>query len=218
MYHKSANSYLCRQYLLFNYKCFCMRLFSVSLLVIAISFTILSCGGSDKKAAEQKEEPVAPLKSSKNSEALNQSFAKLLASYYDVKDALVASDSIKANTAAAALVVNADSLLVSEIVDSSGLLKTTASNFAATISGSAKGLMGEKDLEAKRREFQMISEAMYDLTRTIRYDQQKVYHQYCPMAFDNTGAYWLSNEEQIKNPYFGSKMLSCGETRDSLNF
>src|SRR6478735_2463170 len=104
MYHKSANSYLCRQYLLFNYKCFYMRLFSLSLLVIATSFTILSCGGSDKKAAEQKVEPTAPLKSSKNSEALNQSFAKLLASYYDVKDALVASDSIKANTAAAGLV------------------------------------------------------------------------------------------------------------------
>jgi len=217
MYHKSANSYLCGQYLLFNYKCFYMRLLSVSLLVIASSFTILSCGGSDKKAELQKEEPVAPLKS-KNSEALNQSFAKLLTSYYDVKDALVVSDTIKANTAAASLLVNADSLLVSEIVDSSGLLKTTATNFAATISGSAKGLMGEKDLEAKRKEFQMISEAMYDLTRTIRYDQQKIYHQYCPMAFDNTGAYWLSKEEQIKNPYFGSKMPSCGETRDSLNF
>jgi hypothetical protein len=195
-----------------------MRLFSVSLLIIATSFTILSCGGSDKKVAEQKEEPAAPIKASKNSAALNQSFSKLLTSYFEVKDALVASDTAKANEAAATLVLNADSLLVNEIVDSSGVLKTTATNFAAAVSGSAKGLMGEKDLEAKRKEFQMISEAMYDLTRTIRYDQQKVYHQYCPMAFDNTGAYWLSKEEQIKNPYFGSKMLSCGETRDSLNF
>ena len=218
MYHKSANSYLCGQYLLFNYKCFYMRLFSVSLLFATISLTILSCGGSDKKAAEQNEAPVAPIKSSKNSDALNQSFAKLLGSYYDVKDALVASDTAKANTAAASLAINADSLLVSEIIDSSGLLKTTASNFAATISGSAKGLLGEKELEAKRKEFQMISEALYDLTRTIRYDQEKIYHQFCPMAFNDAGAYWLSKEEQIKNPYFGSKMLSCGETRDSLNF
>jgi Cu(I)/Ag(I) efflux system membrane fusion protein len=52
----------------------------------------------------------------------------------------------------------------------------------------SEGIIGEKDLEAKRKEFQMISEAMYDLTRTIRYDQQKIYHQYCPMAFNDAGA------------------------------
>ena len=38
----------------------------------------------------------------------------------------------------------------------------------------------------------------------------KLYYQYCPMAFNNKGAYWLSNEEAIRNPYFGDKMLKCG--------
>ena len=36
------------------------------------------------------------------------------------------------------------------------------------------------------------------------------------MAFDNQGAYWLSNAKQIRNPYFGEKMLTCGEVKEKL--
>jgi membrane fusion protein, copper/silver efflux system len=39
---------------------------------------------------------------------------------------------------------------------------------------------------------------------------QRVYKMYCPMAFDDEGAYWLSDRDQILNPYFGDAMLSCG--------
>ena len=54
---------------------------------------------------------------------------------------------------------------------------------------------------------------MYDLIRTVRYDQEVVYHQFCPMAFNDAGAYWLSGTADIKNPYFGKKMLTCGEVK-----
>jgi Cu(I)/Ag(I) efflux system membrane fusion protein len=37
------------------------------------------------------------------------------------------------------------------------------------------------------------------------------------MALHDTGAFWLSQEADIKNPYFGKEMLECGETVDSLN-
>jgi Cu(I)/Ag(I) efflux system membrane fusion protein len=58
---------------------------------------------------------------------------------------------------------------------------------------------------------------MFDLLRTIRYNGSKVYQQYCPMAFNNAGAAWLSNSTEIVNPYFGEKMLHCGDLRDSVN-
>jgi len=45
-----------------------------------------------------------------------------------------------------------------------------------------------------------------------------VYYQFCPMAIDNKGAYWLSEESDIKNPYFGDAMLTCGETKETLKF
>src|SRR5919112_1443628 len=64
----------------------------------------------------------------------------------------------------------------------------------------------ENNIEAKRKSFQMISDNMYDLLRTVRYDNEIVYHQYCPMAFNDAGAYWLSKTGDIKNPYFGKKM------------
>jgi Cu(I)/Ag(I) efflux system membrane fusion protein len=38
-----------------------------------------------------------------------------------------------------------------------------------------------------------------------------VWHQYCPMAFDNTGATWLNRREQIENPYLPETMAGCGE-------
>jgi len=131
---------------------------------------------------------------------------------------LVASDTIKANAAAAALVVAADSLKTDEIKDSSGVIKATAKDYAGTISGWAKGLIGEKGIEAKRSEFKMISESLWTLVRTVKFSGQKLYYQYCPMAFNDQGANWLSKEREIKNPYFGDAMLECGKVDDSLDY
>ena len=91
-------------------------------------------------------------------------------------------------------------------------------NFAGTIVGSAQALAGEKDIKAKRKEFEMIADAMWSLTRVVKYNGQKVYWQYCPMAFNNKGAYWMSNEREIKNPYFGHEMPECGSVEDSLDY
>ena len=54
--------------------------------------------------------------------------------------------------------------------------------------------------------------------KTFGIDTGTVYYQYCPMANGDKGAYWLSTIKEIKNPYFGDAMLSCGETKDTLNF
>jgi Cu(I)/Ag(I) efflux system membrane fusion protein len=45
---------------------------------------------------------------------------------------------------------------------------------------------------------------------------EKVYHQFCPMADGNKGAYWLSKEESVINPYFGNLMLTCGEVKQVI--
>jgi hypothetical protein len=160
-----------------------------------------------------------PLAVGDNSGAFNQSYSSLLAAYDAVKDALVASDTAKASAAALELRQAADSLKLDEIKgDSTGAIKETAQIFASTISTSAHALSLENGLEAKRKEFEMIADALYNLTRTVRYDGQKLYWQFCPMAFDNKGAYWVSDERAIRNPYFGDAMLECGSVQDSLDF
>ncbi len=182
---------------------------------------IIACGGNKDEQAENPETvATAPLAKSQNSDAFNSSFEKMLSDYYLLKDGMVKSTSSVASSvdsAAKALITSSDSLKLTELKADEAIV-STAQSYAQGISAEAKALAGEKNLEAKRKAFQMISDQMYDLVRTVRYDRQVVYHQYCPMAFNDEGAYWLSNNSEIMNPYFGNKMLHCGEVRDSLDF
>jgi Cu(I)/Ag(I) efflux system membrane fusion protein len=187
-----------------------MRL--IVLLVVAI---LTGCGIEDKKVEDQKA--AEPLSQSTNSRAFNQSFAQVMDSYYHLKDALVLSNDTLAKTSANRLISLSDSVNLNELKADSSIV-TMAKGYLENISAEAKGLVGEKDIEGKRKSFQMISDNMYDLVRTVRYDRETIYHQFCPMAFNDAGAYWLSRTSDIKNPYFGKKMLTCGEVKDSLDF
>jgi hypothetical protein len=203
------------------------RLVIVIILLAAIAFGVYKLAFSVEKKATIAAEKDQPLAISKNSIAFNESFAKVLNDYFSLKSALTDYDTVKANAAAGVLAVDADSLKINEIKgDTTGAIKATAGNAAGTISGSAKGLIGETDLVKKKREFQMISDAIYDLARTVQYDRMKLFHQHCPMAFNESeDGTWLSNSDSIVNPYLGSKhpkfkdkMLHCGDITDSLGF
>lgn len=190
-------------------------LFMKRLIVLFVVVVLASCAGDEKKIEEASTS--APLTQSKNSDQFNQSFGQFLESYYHLKDALVLTNDTLATTYAKQLIGKADSISFNELKADSSIVDM-AKGYAQTVSAEAKGLVGEKDIEEKRKSFQMISDNMYDLVRTVRYDREVVYHQFCPMAFNDAGAYWLSKTEDIKNPYFGKKMLSCGEVKDSLDF
>lgn len=190
-------------------------------LLVYLPFLVLaSCGGKDQEANNPEPEAPVALEQSQNSPAFNASFEKMLNDYYALKDALVRSTTSidpAVDPAAKALVSSADSLKIRELKADSNLV-STAQLFAQSISSDAQGLLGEKELEAKRRSFQMMSDNMYNLIRTVKYDRSVAYYQYCPMAFDNQGAYWLSNKDSIRNPYFGNKMLTCGEVKETLDY
>jgi Cu(I)/Ag(I) efflux system membrane fusion protein len=87
-----------------------------------------------------------------------------------------------------------------------------------TIKQAALSLGETKGLEAQRAIFETISDNLYELIKTIKPVGIATYHQYCPMAFEDKGAYWLSDTSHIQNPYFGKKMLICGEVTDSLHY
>jgi Cu(I)/Ag(I) efflux system membrane fusion protein len=57
---------------------------------------------------------------------------------------------------------------------------------------------------------------MYGLLKNVDLKNAHVYQEYCPMAFNEKGAHWLSDDSDIKNPYFGKKMLECGEVTDVI--
>ena len=80
-------------------------------------------------------------------------------------------------------------------------------------------LSKEVNIDAQRTVFNSISNSMMNATSNLglKLESEKpVYLQFCPMANDNTGGYWLSTDKAIRNPYFGAKMLKCGSTEDTL--
>ncbi len=102
----------------------------------------------------------------------------------------------------------------------------TAKSFSDNVVAETRGVAGENTIEEKRRSFYTLSENLYNLLRTVQYDQQVIYHDKCPMAFnDSEEAYWISNTKKIINPYLGKKhphyaggMVGCGSIEDSLDY
>jgi hypothetical protein len=179
---------------------------------------------SDKKTGPDMPPPQA-LHIGKNSSGFDSAFSGLLYEYFAVRDALVNWDTAKADQAAYGMAAKADSFPVRMLKADSSIIMT-AKSLAASIGGEAKGFVGESTIEARRHSFDMLTGLLYDLTRTVQYDGEKLYHIKCPMAFgDSAEGYWLSNSTKVINPYlgnkhptFGAKMLGCGEVMDSLDF
>ncbi|MBR2647846.1 MAG: DUF3347 domain-containing protein [Sediminibacterium sp.] len=186
------------------------------LLVIGIAIAIASCGSKEEKQETAAITNTVSLGKSANSDSFNRSFKQVLDQYYILKDNFVAEKDPAIDSAAKALLVLADSLSLNGLGGDSSV-KATAITYKMGIAAELKGLLGEKDREEKRKAFQMASEQLYDFIRTVQYDREVVYHQYCPMAFNDQGATWLSNSSDIKNPYLPKKMLHCGEVKDSID-
>jgi len=121
------------------------------------------------------------------------------AHYVHLKDALVASKSDEAKKAASELQKSLTSL------DNSKKARESASKIAAAI-----------NLEDQRKEFSTLSNEITLLVKASKLSMGSIYLEYCPMANNNEGAYWLSNEKEIKNPYFGDAMLKCGSVKETI--
>ncbi len=86
------------------------------------------------------------------------------------------------------------------------------------IAESLTSIINSDGLEQERKTFQSLSKDLYDAIKTFGVMNRTVYYQFCPMYDNNKGGYWLSETEEILNPYFGREMLSCGETRETLKY
>jgi len=198
--------------------------------LVLLAILVLLAGFVGYKLFWQKKPVVAeikdePLRISKNTSVFNTAMAVLLNDYYSLKDSLVEWNASGADRQALALAQKTDSLPFRELRADS-MLVLTAKNLAVSVESEAKGLIGEANIDQKRRAFNMLTEEMYNLVRTVHYDGQIIYHIRCPMAFgDSAEGYWLTNTNTIINPYlgkkhptYGAKMIGCGELTDSIDF
>jgi len=126
----------------------------------------------------------------------------LLTSYYNLKDALVSSNSATAAASAEEFVKALNSIDKEAVKEES---RTALLSDASAISRT-------KDLKVQRDKFATLSANMYALAKAVKLSAEPVYQQYCPMK----KASWLSNTKAIKNPYYGSAMLTCGSVKETL--
>lgn len=160
---------------------------------------------------ETKQSPISKLTQEGTLKIVN-----LLLKYYDLKNAFVKTDGTEAIIAAEKLslvvtdaqVYAASDSIVNEVI---GMHLDSIKNTALDISSLSPG-----EVETMRGKFEIISNNLYEVLKKVDMKNAGVYHVFCPMAFNDKGAFWLSEELKIKNPYFGKKMLSCGEVVDSL--
>lgn len=75
----------------------------------------------------------------------------------------------------------------------------------------AKSISETQDIKKQRDSFKSLSKNTYELIKVSK-PTEPVYYQYCPMQDAN----WLSKENAVKNPYYGSQMLTCGKTVETI--
>ncbi|MBX3288944.1 MAG: DUF3347 domain-containing protein [Acidobacteria bacterium] len=132
-----------------------------------------------------------------------------LTGYYAVKDALVDSDLEKTKEKAGDLVT-----LIGAISDEkmTAAQKEFWGKLAAPLKNDTEHIRDTGDLEHQRSHFMQLSNNFFSLVLGFKANSAEVYQHYCPMK----RATWLSSSKEVKNPYYGDKMLDCGSVRTTL--
>ena len=133
--------------------------------------------------------------------------------YIKLKDALVDDKWSDAQSAAKTFEASLAKLDASELKDKS--VKEAWEDYQSTLKSSIAKISSSADIKKQRDEFMALSTAMTNGVQIFGVNKT-VYSQYCPMANNDKGAYWLSLEEEIKNPYYGASMLKCGEVKKTI--
>lgn len=201
-----------------------------SMLFAAIAFATINCGSKkesaeahDHDAHEQQDSTKHVSSSTDYAEATEPQFAvdanfqkqlaSVFTSYVSLKDAFVASDASKVkaeSTSAQAALAKVDMKLLSGVAHNDWM------NYQGGLTASLQAIQATDDIETQRYAFSDLSNNLYKSIKAYGLGGADAYYEFCPMAFDNQGAFWLSNEDKILNPYFGDKMLTCGVVKEKL--
>jgi hypothetical protein len=132
--------------------------------------------------------------------------------YFIVKDAMISSDGNATSIASKELFIAINNVKMDKLEMDVHMVWMKVLN---QIKEDAEHIADTKDIKHQRDHFTTLSKDIYALLKVAKYDVP-VYFQYCPMYNDGKGANWLSKENAVKNPYYGSMMLSCGKVTETI--
>jgi hypothetical protein len=188
---------------------------------------LTNCSGNKKEEASTTTDSVATHEHASGSTAsadasaptfqveasFQQQLGNVFTSYVQLKDAFVASDANKVKEQAAG---TNDALAKVDMKLLTGAAHNDWMTYLSPLESSLKEIQGSSDIEVQRKAFSTLSDNMYKSAKAFGLGGKEAYYEFCPMAFNNEGAYWLSDQSQIRNPYFGDKMLTCGSVQEKL--
>ena len=137
---------------------------------------------------------------------------KVLSAYLNLKNALIAND---AKTASASAKTMLGEISIVPMDKMTAEQHTIWMKYTKKLSYDAMHISEVAELEHDREHFTSLSKNMYAVVKAFP-TTTAVYYQFCPMANENKGAYWLSEQEKIHNPYYGDKMNGCPSTKETI--
>ncbi|MDH5380379.1 MAG: efflux RND transporter periplasmic adaptor subunit [Cyclobacteriaceae bacterium] len=147
------------------------------------------------------------------SESFSQQMNEVVDNYLLLKDDLVASDKNSAAKHSENLKKAIDEVKMETL---SGASHVFWMDFLAIVNPILQDLTKENPLIIQRQKFSIVSEELYKIVKAFQINNKRLYYQHCPMANSEKGSFWLSSEIEIKNPYYGEEMLTCGSVTDSI--
>ena len=195
---------------------------TTAILAIAfIGFTAMSCKDSKKEVSNDEMHSEMNHDNSDGhhdgeekemamSDDQNGSSENILKDYFNLKDALVADDESKGKELGAVLVKSLGNLDVSKYTDDQ---KSELNDIIVDATEHAEHI-SESPMEHQREHFKILSKDVTDMV-AITGTENTLYEQFCPMY--DKGSAWLSMSKDVKNPYYGSKMLTCGKVQKEIN-
>ena len=161
----------------------------------------------------------------KHTDNFNGAVDNVMSAYFNIKNAFVDGDTLKAKENTMLFISLLDSIPVAELEKDSSMIAETAKANIADLKANAESLIKQTDITEMRQDFRTLSDMLYPgFFKIINYEGPTLFLQNCPMAFDgDKDANWISNSSEVINPYLGKNhpkykgsMLNCGEVKDSL--
>ena len=134
--------------------------------------------------------------------------------YIKLKDALVKDDSNNVMAESEKLLDNVSKVDMKLLTDNETHVNWT--RLEKEIKASATSISNTSDIKEQRDHFKHLSSHLINAVQLFGVNET-VFVEFCPMADNDNGAYWLSKEEKILNPYFGDAMLSCGSVKQTID-
>ena len=157
---------------------------------------------------EKDDASATAIKTENTVAATSFTINEIVSSYLTLKNALVKDDSNGAAKAGNTLYATFEKVNSNTILNAK--LKNKYNEIAVNAKKHVKDIGENAGKIARQREyFALLSKEVHDLIKTFGTDQ-KLYQDYCPMYNQGKDGYWISETKDVKNPYYGSEMLSCG--------